>query len=322
MEIRLHSIESFRTEIALPTAPVCSTSAAPDRRLPTICGLVLAVAAVSMMTRCSTPAAAPSGPGGVYDRAKQNFAKGQTESFDKALDSLEALTNADQPSDYAPRARVLRAVILSGEMEGYKTLFEAYGKGADTTKNPQYKAEYTSLYRDTMRRSAELALGLGEVTMQLTKGGAIAKDLSLEAPYPAEPPDSIPALDHVRQGLQIGRVDEEDAALMAPRIGVADALAEVVHGDHAKAKSQLSAGPVTLNGADFALFLGEQVTTGASLYDKKHINDPGRFKVLTDVASGAVEAASAALKTSPDPDQAKRLKKLQDRIKASVKAQS
>ena len=323
MENRFRSIESFRAKNALPTPPECGENRAPGRLLSTVCELALAITAVLWMTGCSSPSATLSGPAGVYERAKQSFAKGHTDSYDKALDSLESLTNAEQPSDYAVRARVLRAVILSGEMEGYKTLSVAYETGADTTKDPKNKTEYTSLRRDNLRRSAELALGLGEVTMQLTKGGTIPKDLKLEAPYPsAEPPDSIPALDRVKQGLKIGRIDEEDAALDAPRIGVADALAAAVHGDHAKAKSQLSAGPVTLNSADFALFLCDEVATGASLYDKKHINDAGRFKVLTDIANSAAQAAGAALKDAPDPNQAKRLKKLQDRIKASVKAQA
>lgn len=283
---------------------------------------LLALLALVLMVGCSSQSTAPTGPAAVYAKATQNFAKGQTESYDKALDSLRTLANADPANDYTTRARVLRAVILSGEMEGYKTLFEAYGKGAESTKNPQNRAEYTSLRRDTMRRGAELALGLGEVTMQLTKGGAIAKDLSLEAPYPAGAADSIPALDHVRQGLKIGTVDEEDAARQAPQIGIADALAAVVQGDRAKTKSQLGAGPVALNGADFAMFLGDEIATGASFYDKKHINDTGRFKVLTDIASGAAQAAGSALKAAPDPDRSKRLKKLQDRIKAAIKAQT
>jgi hypothetical protein len=323
MRVDPDSLRSGKNAVVFSTAFCVRDSIKRSIHSPAVYRLALALAALFVAIRCSTPAAAPAGPAGVYERAKQSFAKGQTESYDKALDSLDTLTNADPPNDYTVRARVLRAVILSGQMEGYKTLFEAYGKGAETTKNTDNRAEYTGLHRDTLRRGAELALGLGEVTMQLTKGGTIAKQLSLEAPYPSsEPGDSIPALDRVKQGLKTGRTDQEDAAIEAPRIGVADALAQVVGGDRAKAKSQLSAGPVTLNGADFALFLGEEVATGASLYDKKHINDAGRFKVLTDIANGAAQAAGAALKDSPDPDRAKRLKKLQDRIKAAIKAQA
>jgi hypothetical protein len=319
----LDSVRSGENAIVSSTASNHITPTALPARQPSLGRLALAFAAVGVMIGCSSGPPAPTGPAAVYQKAIQNFAKGQTDSYDKALDSLETLTHADTANDYTTRARVLRAVILSGEMEGYKTLFEAYAKGADTTKNPQIRAEYTGLRRDTMRRGAELALGLGEVTMQLTKGGTMATGLSLEAPYPsAEPSDSIPALDRVKQGLKVGTTDEEDAALMAPRMGVVDALAELVHGDHAKAKSQLSAGPVPLDSADFALFLGEEVTTGASLYDKKHINDAGKFKILTGIANGAVTSSAAALKAAPNPDQEKRLKKLQDRIKASVKAQT
>jgi hypothetical protein len=323
MGLRIHSVNSFRSELAWLAALVCRAAAVPRPCSSAICRLALAFAVLAWMVRCSPPAATPTGPAGVYEKAKQQFAKGQTDNYEKALDSLESLTNADQPSDYAPRARVLRAIILSGEMEGYRTLFEAYSKGATTSKNPQDQEEYTGLRRNTLQRAAELGLHLGEVTMQLTKGGTIAKELTLEAPYPgAEPPDSIPALDRVKQGLKIGRMDEDDAALIAPRIGVASALASVLHGDQAKVKSQLGSGPVNINGADFALFIGDEVTTGASFYDKKHLYDPDKFKVLTDIANGAAAAAQAALKESPNPEQTKQLKKLQDRIKASIKAQS
>jgi len=285
------------------------------------CRLVLAGAAMALMTVCGPSKPTLTGPAAVYDKAKQAFAKGQLEDYNKALDSLETLTSADPPNDYTNRARVLRAVICGGEVDGYKKLAEAYGTGADTTKDTALKPEYVRLQRDTMRRGAELALGLGESAMQLTKGGAIPKDLTLEAPYPGvEPPASIPALDKLRQGQKIGQSEEDQAAMDAPRAGVADALAQVVGGDRSAAQAKMSAGPVPLDSGLFALFLAEKVMEGASLYDKKHIYDPGKYKVLLGVADGAAQAAAAALPPNPSPEAAKRLKKLRDDIKAGLKA--
>lgn len=293
------------------------------RRGSTAYRLALVGAVLALMAGCSPSGPTLTGPAAVYDKAKQAFAKGQLEDYNKALDLLETLTSADPPNDYTNRARVLRAIICGGEMQGFKTLMEAYSTGADTTKVPSLKSEYAGLKRDTMRRAGELALEVGESTMRLTKGGAIPKDLTLEAPYPrVEPPGSVPVLNQVREGLKIGADDEALAALDAPRAGVADALAEVVGGDRAQAKAKMSAGPVPLDSAAFALFLAEKVMVGALLYDKKHIYDPGKYKVLIGVADGAAQAAAAALQQTPDPEKTKRLKKLRDDIKAGLKASS
>ncbi|HEY6370114.1 MAG TPA: hypothetical protein VIX37_06025, partial [Candidatus Sulfotelmatobacter sp.] len=58
----------------------------------------------------------------------------------------------------------------------------------------------------------------------------------------------------------------------------------------------------------------------ASLYDKKHIGDPGKYKQLIAVVDGLGQAAAAALQQSPDPEAEKRLKTLQDQTKAALKA--
>ncbi|HEY6293982.1 MAG TPA: hypothetical protein VI455_20705 [Terriglobia bacterium] len=285
------------------------------------CHLAIASMALALMVSCGPSRPTLTGPAAVYENAKLAFARGDLESYERALGFLESLTSADPPNDYTNRARVLRAIISGGELEGYKTLSEAYGTGASATKVPGPKSEYTSLERDTMRRGAELTLEIGESAMRLTKGNTIPKDLTLEAPYPSvEPPESVPVLDRVRQGLKIGQDDEAQAALDAPRAGVADALAEVVGGNRSEVRSKMNAGPVPLDSAEFALFLAKRVMAGASLYDKKHLYDPEKFKVLAGIADGAAQASAAALEQASDPEKAKSLKKLREEIKAALKA--
>jgi hypothetical protein len=278
-------------------------------------------AALAVMIACSTGGQQPTGPAADYSRAKTEFAKGTNDGYDRALDTLEGLANADPANDFTERARVLRLVIFSGEVEGYKTLADAYGKGADTSKVAAIKSEYGGLQRDVVRRGAELTLRLGEVAMQLTKGGSVPSGLTLDAPYPSvEAPTTIPALDTVRAGLKIGHDDEAQAELVAARMGVADALAAIVNGDRSKAKSEMNAGPVTLDSTEFCFFVADQVMAGATFYDSKHLIDPTHYKLLAGIAQDALKPVQLALKQKPDADRAKRAKKLQDQINSGIKA--
>ena len=272
------------------------------------------------MTGCSS-SNQPTGPAGVYAKAKANFAKGANLGYDADIDALQKLADAEPPTEYTTRARVLRLVYLSGQVQGYRTLSEAYGKAADTAKPAALKSEYTTLRRNVDARGAELTLRLGEAAMQLTKGGELPKDLVLDLPYPGvDVPPSIAALDTARTGVEIGREDQGQAEMLAIRAGVVDALAAILHTDRAKAQSQMSAGPVTIDPTVFRLFVADQIMSGAVFYDPKHLYDPTHYKLLVGVAQGAVQPVQAALKQTPDPDCAKHLKKLQDQIKSGLKS--
>jgi hypothetical protein len=280
-------------------------------------GIGLALAA---MIGCSS-GNQPTGPAGVYAKAKALFAKGANLGYDADIDALDKLASADPPTEYTTRARVLRLVYLSGQVQGYRTLSDAYAKGADTAKPAALKSEYNELRRNVDQRGAELTLTLGEVAMQLTKGGELPKDLVLDLPYPTvDVPPGIPALDTARTGVEIGREDQAQAELLATRTGVVDALAAILHTDRAKAQSEMNAGPVTIDPTEFRLFVADQIMAGAVFYDPKHLYDPTHYKLLTGVAQDALQPVQATLKQTPNPDSAKHLKKLQDQIKSGLKA--
>jgi hypothetical protein len=279
--------------------------------------LVMVILPVLWIAACSPPVERPKGAAGAYLDATDMFKRGR---YDRALEFTESIASASPSNPYTDRARVLRAVILTGQMNGYKELGDAYSKGVDAIKNPRYRAEYERLHHDDFQYASKLALGLGEVAQQLTVGGTLPKELTLEAPYPSlEGPMMISQLDRVRAGGWIEQSDQEQAALDAPRAGIDDALAEVVRGDRFKAQSLMKAGPVKLDPVDFGIFLGNGVLTGASLFDKKHTQDPQKFRVVYALAQATAKATGDALKASPDPDKEKRLKKLEDDIKAESK---
>jgi hypothetical protein len=291
--------------------PPCSSCFPHSRALmPVLLGVFLAVS-------CSPPVQRPTGVAYDYMSTKEMFQRG---NFDRALEFSEELAKASPPNKFTERARVLRAAIYSGQIKAYKELAEAYQKGADATKNMRFKSAYERLRNDDLQYGARSALGLGEVSHQFTELGELPKEVTLEAPYPtAEGPAEVTQLQRVVEGGWIEPEDQEAAALEALRKGIDDSLAELVGGDRAKARTEMTAGPVKIDGVDFALYLGNQLLEGASVFDRKHMRDSQKLTVLCNEADEVAKAALALLKTNPDKDKEKAVKKLQDEIKTALK---
>lgn len=288
----------------------------PHSALGSSCALLPIIFTLWLIGGCS-PVKRPMGPARAYEDAKEMFGRGR---FDRAAEFADELAKASPPNAFTERARVLRAVIFSGQVNANKELADAYAKGFEITKNPHAKAEFGRLRHDHLQYGSKLALGLGEVAHQLAQGGTIPKELTLEAPYPsAEGPVMLTQLNRVLEGGSIEPEDQEAAAVDAQRKAIDDALAKVVNGDRSKARAALMAGPVKLDGVAFALFLDRQLMNGASFFDRKHMHDPQKFKVLCGEADGVAKAALALLKTNPDPEKEKNVKKLQDEIKTAMK---
>ena len=144
----------------------------------------------------------------------------------------------------------------------------------------------------------------------------IAKELTLEASYPTtEGPTEIKELAHVEEGGWIESDQQESAAADSLRKGVDDALADVVSGDRAKARQALAGGSTKLDGAAFAIFLAKELADGAVVFNRHHSRDPQKLITLCDEGEVTLKAALALLKDTPNKDQEKEVKKLQDKFK-------
>ena len=282
------------------------------------CRLLMAIfPLLAFMLACSQPIKRPTGPAREYDDAKDMFKRGR---FERTLEFTDGLASATPANAFTERACVLRAVIYTGFIQAHKQLADAYEKGVEQTKNPRFQGEYGRQRHDNLQYGTRAALGLGEAVHKLTEGGTISKDLTLEASYPTvEGPAQVPQLDRVKMGIWIEPEDQEAAMVDAQRMGIDDALGEAVGGDRAKAREVLAAGSAKIDGVDFALFLAQQMLDGASLYDRKHMRDQQKLKLLCGVADEAARAALAGLKETPNPDKEKEIKKLQDKIKTTLK---
>jgi hypothetical protein len=272
---------------------------------------------LTLLLACSSSSPKLTGSTRTYTEAKEAFNKG---NFDRAVELTDKLAYSSPPEVFTERARVLRVVILSGTVVAYKELTEAYEKGTQKAKESAARAEYRRLRQDNFQIWSKKALELGEVAQQLTTGGTVSKEFTLDAPYPAtEGPTAVPSLNRVIDGNAIGPEEEEAAVADARLKGVDDALAEILGGDRSKARAALTAGSVKISGTDLALFLARHLLVGAEAFDRKHGDEPTKFMALHARSQEAVKAAVAELKENPNADREKEAKKLQDRLKSAAK---
>ena len=146
-----------------------------------LCLFGLIVVAGVVLVSCGPTTNNPAGQASAYDRAKDAFKSGELE---KRLDLTDKLATATPPADSTERARVLRAVIYTGQLNSTKELAEAYSKGAEKAKNPRFQAAYRRLQNDNLETATKAALNLAETAHQIAPDGVIAKELTLEASFP------------------------------------------------------------------------------------------------------------------------------------------
>jgi hypothetical protein len=280
-------------------------------------GLVSLLPALLLIGACSPPVERPTGLAYQYDAAKDMLKRGR---FDRVLEFTDDLFKASPPNAFTERARVLRVAVLSGEVKAYIELTDAYRKGADNTKEARIKAEFERLRHDYLQYGSTRALQLGEVAHTYTEIKTLPKEVVLEATYPTtEGLLTVPQLTRVMEGSWIEAPEQEAAAHGAQLKGIEDALAEMVGGDHAKARTLLTAGPVKIDGVDYALYVGKRLLQGAILYDRSHADDPGKAEPLCSEANGLADLALALLKESPNKDKETAVKQLQDDVKRTLK---
>jgi hypothetical protein len=272
---------------------------------------------VIVLVSCGPTAKKSAGPADPYGRAKDAFKTGQ---FDKALELTYKLAAATPPGDFTDRARVLRAVIYTGELKSKMELSGAYTQGIDKAKNPRFKADYRRLERDNRQAAAQSVLNLAETAHQIAPDGVIAKELTLEASFPiTEGPIEVQQLARVKAGGWLEPDQQESASVDSLRKGIDDALADVVAGDRTKARTALADGSTKLDGIAFAIFLSKELAEGAVIFDRHHGRDAQKMKTVCDEGGETLKAALALLKDQPDKDKEKEVKKLQDKFKTILK---
>jgi hypothetical protein len=283
-----------------------------SRSFPPSLRLLSLIIVTAILASCGPSANRPAVQTSPFDGAKEAFKSGD---LDKALDLTDKLATATPPSEYTERARMLRAVIYAGEMKGAKELADAYGQGAEKCKNSRFKTEYLRLHHDSLENASRAALNEAETAHQIAPNGEIAKELTLEANFPInEGPTEIKDLAKVEEGGWLEPDQQESAATDSLRKGLDDALADVVSGDRAKARQALASGSLNLTGTAAAIFLAQELAVGAAIFDRHHARDPQKLLAVCDEGDQTLKAALAQLKVTPDKDQEKAAKKLEEKF--------
>jgi hypothetical protein len=252
-----------------------------------------------------------------YDSAKDMLKKGR---FDKALEFSEAPAMAVPPNEFTLRAQALQVAVYSGMIRGYGELADAYTKGAETTKNIGFKTAYERQRNDALQYGSRLGLALAQLSHHITEFKSLEKEYTLDAPYPSqEAPLTLPELARVREGGWIDPDEQVKVGKDALLKGVNDSLASMLASDRTKARTALAAGPVKIDGADFGLFLGKELHYAATLFDRKHLRDSAKLRLVCGEATEVADIVAAMLKQNPNKDREKALKKLQDDIKNTLR---
>jgi hypothetical protein len=274
---------------------------------------ILTLLLTLFLAACSSSVSPPKGPGVDYQQAKVMFKQGD---LDRALSLTDAMVEGNADSPDALEARVLRAVIYSGRIDAYRELADTYKKGRDIATKSQAVASYNRRRSNALQYGTEAALNLGEVIMQMTSKPGFPKEFTLDAPWPdVEGPQVIDEFARIRRGAWVPEEAQDSAGLDAQHKGIADVLAELFGGDRSKARTAMQAGPVKINGLDFALFLEKQMVDGLELFGPKYLANPGQLKTLCDVANRLGPPIEAMLKESPDKAKETEFKKFQKQIK-------
>jgi hypothetical protein len=278
---------------------------------------MLTLLLTSFLAACSSSVSPPKGPGVDYQQAKVMFKQG---NLDRALSLTDAMASGSASSPDTLNARVLRAVIFSSRVDAYKELSDTYKKGSEKATKSQSVASYNRHRSNALQYGSEAALNLGEVIMEFTSKPDFPKELTLDAPWPSvEGPQVVEDLARIGQGTWVPEDAQDTAGLDVQHKAVADVLGELVGGDRSKARAAMEAGPVKLNGLDFALFLEKQMVDGLELFGPKYLANPGQLKTLCGVADRLVPPIEAMLKENPDKAKEAEFKKLQKQIKDAEK---
>lgn len=281
------------------------------------CVWVLSILLALSLSACSSSVAPPKGSGVDYQQAKVMFKQGD---LDRALSLTDAMAADKANSPVTLNARALRAVIYSGRIDAYRKMADTYRKGSNIATKSQTVTSYNRRRSNALQYGGDAALSLGELIVQLTSKPDFPKEFTLDAPWPdAEGPKVIAAFARIQRGAWVPEDAQESAALEAQHKGVADVLVDLLGGDRSKARAALEAGPVKLNGLDFALFLERKMVDGLELFGPKYLANPGQLKTLCDVTTRLGPPIEAMLKDKPDKTKEAEFKKAQQQIKDAGK---
>jgi hypothetical protein len=256
---------------------------------------------------------APGTPAFYWGAAQETFLAGD---YLKTSEHLGRLARPE--NEYTARAKVMRLVVTTGLMQGYKDLAEQYEYGARANKaNPTPFRKRVSANRGLATR---YAMQVSEGYAEFRKGHS-GSEVALAFPFPARGAMGMaPQMPKVAQGTLLPEADLESAQIAMLQRGVLMAVCRAAgaSGDAPKAKELLKAPPLNVALNAFQFGMAESLFEASALFGELKANLPEAEDQMLRQAAEAVALAPAGKPASELKKKIEEgLKKVAKRRKAS-----
>lgn len=267
------------------------------------CALLTVAALISLSCSAGPTPPKTGTPAYYWMSANEAYGKGE---YAKTVDWLDKIVYGS--SDFVPKARVFKLVVLSGLLQGKRELAERFEYGANNNKdNPMRFRKHVNSFRGEAGR---LAAQLGETFAAYAKSTG---DVPVEFSYPARGSVAMPLpLNKVAEGQMISESELETVHEQMIQRGVIQEVARAVGapGDVAKAQTLMKTLPLAVNRATFDLAMAEVLYDASVIFNRQKLGDPARQQFLAKQALAALAGAKA---------DEKRVKDLKPKIEKDLK---
>jgi hypothetical protein len=235
--------------------------------------------------------------------------------YEKAISLTSEILSKFGDTEFADRARILRAVLLAGTSDGYRSLAETYMKGMEKAKRG---APFRATAYDYYRKEKSSALGFYESAGYCLKNFTDTKTCVLECRFPSQDIVNNRFLDLVLRGAEIAQDRRMQAEEDELRNGITRMLTRFVGAgeDRMKARKLLETGSHEIDHTVFFLTMSQVLLKSQMLFARSVLNEPDKYQAFFQRAVDSYNQVDRLLKAKPDKD----LQKDAAKVKADIEA--
>jgi hypothetical protein len=247
---------------------------------------------VLVFSACSGggPSAPQEGsPEWLWLAAEENFAVGDYAKTDEHLKEL-----ADAESEWQKRAVTWRIVLLSGLSRSYRSLGDAYSKGAE--ESPAQVSDFSNGIQQNQRDARQYGIELAEALPKYLKILGSDGNVTLDFAFPAGSPNESALAKRIEGGDVIPDAQQAEATEQEVKRGVLlqATLFAGTGEDVNAARTKFGAGSVEVPRTVFMNALGRTMWIVSEVFDRTHLNQPDIEKIFVTHATKSIETALAS----------------------------
>ena len=259
-----------------------------------------------LLLACSSAPPTPEGTK-IYGDALVTMKKSD---FDAALRNLDKAIKAAPDEVAKQKAVILRTALVTAQAEAYKQMAEAYYTGAKQPVAAGHSGGFYKQRSDYYSTGSSLLMdAMQSVMNQRAKLGD--KAMPLEVGFPGFT-GTNPGMLKIKSGQLVGDSERVGAEQQADRDALAVVLASIAGAgqDPQKGKDVYASGSVEIDPRVYIIELSNSFLQSGAMYEVHGLNQPDKFKTVTDVVKANLEVATKLLAAKPDKDLEARVKKI------------